>query len=76
MSAESLKNVIDIMKQNDIKIILVDVNDDLTNAQTIANETGAVIYKLDSALQGTLDKASYMNSMNGNLEILKEAIKK
>lgn len=76
MSAESLKNVIDTMKQNDIKIILVDVNDDLTNAQTIANETGAVIYKLDSALQGTLDKESYMNSMNGNLEILKEAIKK
>lgn len=76
LSAETLKNVIDTMKQDSIKMILVDVNDDLTNAQTIANETGAVIYKLDSALQGTLDKESYMNSMNGNLEILKEAIKK
>ncbi len=74
MSAETLRNVIDIIKENNIKIIIVDINDDLKNAQTIANETGATIYQLDSALTGNLAKDSYLNSMNGNLEKLKEAI--
>lgn len=72
MSAENLKNIINIVKQNDIKIIIVDINDDLKNAQTIANETGATIYKLNSGVTGTLNKNAYINSMNNNLEILKD----
>ena len=76
MSAETLKNVINQAKSENIKIIIVDINDDIKNAQTIANETGAKIYALDSALTGNLSKDSYLNSMNGNLEKLKEAISK
>lgn len=73
MSAKTLKNIIDTVRQNQIQIILVDINDDLKNAQTIANETGATIYQLDSCLTGNLAKDSYINSMTGNLETLKKA---
>lgn len=72
MSAEMLKNIIDTMKQNDTKIIIVDVNDDLKNAQTIANETGAEIYKLNSGVSGNLKKEAYIEIMNSNFETLKQ----
>ena len=55
LSAEAIKKLIDETRQSDTKIIIVDVNDNLTNAQTIANETGAQIYKLDSAITGSLN---------------------
>ena len=72
MSAEMLKNIIDEMEQNGTKIIIVDVNDDLKNAQTIANETGAEIYKLNSGVSGELKKEAYLEIMNDNLETLKQ----
>lgn len=71
ISAETLKNIIDEMKEKNIKIILVDINDNMKNAETIANETGAIIYQLDSGLTGSLSKDAYLNSMTGNLEKLK-----
>ena len=71
LSAETLKNVINTVKQNHIKMIIIDMNDDPKNAQTIANETGAEIYRLDSGLTGSLEKEAYIKSMNSNLEILK-----
>ena len=69
---EKLKSIIDEVKKNNIKMILIDSNDDAKNAETIANETGAKIYKLDSGTIGSLSKDSYLNVMNGNLEKLKE----
>lgn len=72
MSAETLKNVIDTMKQNGTKIIIVDIDDDLKNAQTIANETGAEIYKLNSGVSGSLNKEAYVDIMNSNFEVLKQ----
>jgi len=72
ISAETLKNVIDMMKQKETKIIIVDVDDDLKNAQTIANETGAKIYKLNSGVTGTLSKEAYISAMKSNLEALKQ----
>ena len=71
LSAEAIKKLIDETRQSDTKIIIVDVNDNLTNAQTIANETGAQIYKLDSAITGSLNKEAYIDVMAGNMEILK-----
>lgn len=74
MSAEMLKNIIDEMKQKGTKIIIVDVNDDLKNAQTIANETGAEIYKLNSGVSGDLKKEAYIEIMKSNLETLKKLL--
>lgn len=71
LSAEMLKSIIEEMKEKNTKIIIVDINDDLKNAQTIANETGSKIYQLDSALTGSFSKDTYINSMNSNFEKLK-----
>ena len=56
LSAEMIKSLIDKMNLEGIKIILVDSEDDLRNAQTLASETGAEIYKLNSGLTGSMDK--------------------
>ena len=71
LSAEKLKTIIDTVKKENIQIILIDKNDNKSNAETIANETGAKIYELNSALTGTLDKEAYINAMEENLKVLK-----
>lgn len=73
LSAETLKNIIDKMEQTNCKIIIIDVDDDTKNAQTIANETGAQIYKLNSGITGSMSKEAYITSMRSNLESLKSA---
>ena len=72
LSAETLKNIINDMKEKNTKIIIVDKDDDLKNAQTISNETGAKIYTLDSAITGALNKESYIKCMNANFDRLSE----
>ena len=71
LSAETMKNLIETMKDQNINIILVESGDNLNNAQTLANETGAKIYTLNSGLTGELNKDAYINVLNQNLEELK-----
>lgn len=70
-SAESLKQIIEDVKQYDIKVIIVDKEDNLKNAEAIAEETGAKVFVLDSCLKGEDNTMSYINAMRNNLEILK-----
>lgn len=72
MSAEMLGNIISQVKQEKINIIFVDKNDNKSNAETIANETGAKVYELDSNLTGDIDKDSFIRAMEKNLETLKK----
>lgn len=72
MSAEMLKNIIDKMNDENIKTIIIDINDNEANAKTIANETGAEIIKLNSGLTGDIDKEAYINAIKYNMEILKQ----
>lgn len=74
MSAEMLAHTIEDMKKENIKIIIIDKNDNEKNAQNLANETGAKIYKLDSCLTGNMDKDAYLNAMTENLNVLKQMI--
>lgn len=71
LSAETLSNVIKYVKDNNIKNIIIDKQDAQNNAQTVANETGAKIYVLDSGLSGSEELDSYINMMKSNLEIIK-----
>lgn len=73
MSADMLSSIIDKVKQENIQIIIVDKNDNKANAETIANETGAQIFELNSGLTGELDKDAYINQMRENLNILESA---
>lgn len=73
MSAETLRNIINVANSENIKIIIIDKNDNRANAETIANETNAETYELNSGLTGSLDKDAYINAMKENIEILKSA---
>ena len=73
ISAGMLKSVINKVKEDDIKIIIIDKNDSKTNAETIANETGAKILELNSDLTGELNKDAYINQMRENMNILENA---
>ena len=70
LSAEMLKDTIDKMKGNQIDMIIIDKNDNKSNAENIANETGAKIYELNSGLTGSLDKNAYLDALRENLDIL------
>ena len=70
LSAEMLSSIIEQMKAENITYIILDKDDDMKNAQTLQRETGATIYALDSGLTGSLNKNSYLNSLQGNYRIL------
>ena len=72
LSADTMKNIIEKMKKENIKLIFIGEEDNLSNAQTLANETGAQIIKLNSLLSGENNKGEYINAMTENLEILRE----
>ena len=67
-----MKNIIEKMNKENIKLIFIGEENNLSNAQTLANETGAQIIKLNSLLSGENNKDEYINAMTENLEILKE----
>ncbi len=70
LSAEEIKNIITKMKNENIKMIFIDKNDDSKTADTIAKETGAIVYRLDSEMTGNKDLNAYTNAMNSNYEVL------
>ena len=74
LSAEVLRNTIDRVKKENIEMIIIDKNDNKSNAETISNETRAKIYELNSGLTGSLDKDAYINSVKENMEAIKNEI--
>lgn len=70
LSAEQVKNVIDMMNNENIKTIIIAENDDEQNATAIANETGAKIYRLKDGMSGDGLTDSYIDIMEDNLETL------
>lgn len=70
LSAEKLASVIEQMKKENIKIILVNPNENTKNTQVIVEETGATIYELDPYLVGEFNKDSYINALTKNLETI------
>lgn len=70
LSAEELSSVVDKMNSENIKVILVDKNESYRNAEVLKNETGALIYVLDSYTKGAINKDSYLNSLKENIRVL------
>ena len=71
ISAETMKEIIEKMKAENIKVIFIDKYDNKNVAELLANETNASIYTLNSAMTGNGDKDSYLDIMKENLEIIK-----
>ena len=74
LSAEVLKNTIKMVKEEKIEMIIIDKNDNKSNAETISNETGAKIYELNSGLTGSLDMDAYINSVRENIRTIGDGL--
>ena len=70
LSAEVMSSIIEYIKANDIKNIIIDSSIADNNAKTVANETGAKIYIMDSGLNGTFDNDAYIKTMEENLKLV------
>lgn len=73
--AEELKETIEKVKESKIKVLFAEPQYPAKAAESIAKETGAKVYTLNPAVTGDNDKDAYINIMNKNLEVLKEALK-
>ena len=71
LSAETVREVIEEVKETGIQAIVIGQNDDDQNANLIASETGTKVYRLNDAMSGDGSIDSYINTMKENLEILK-----
>lgn len=71
LSAETVSSLIEYMKQNNVKSIITGKDTNDKNAEVIAAETGAKIYKLDTAMSGPMDKNAYLAAMEYNIEQIK-----
>ena len=71
LSAETVRGVIEEVKKTGIQAIVIGQNDDDQNANLIASETGAKVYRINDAMSGDGSLDSYINTMKENLEILK-----
>ena len=72
---KDIKEIIQLIKQNDIKSIFAETQYPIETVNIIASETNAKVYTLNSAVTGEDDKDSYLNAMEENLKVLTEALK-
>jgi len=73
-SARDVAEIIDEVRNKDVKAIFVEPQYSRSAADTIARETGIKVYNLDPIVTGELSKDAYIDIMNQNIETLKEAL--
>jgi zinc transport system substrate-binding protein len=73
-SARELADTVDIINELGVKALFAEPQYPAGAAETIARETGAEVYVLDPAVTGPMDKDAYLNIMDKNLTVLKEAL--
>ena len=72
LSARQVSDIINIVKQEDVRILLSEEQYSESVAKTIADETDAEVYVVDTIVTGDEDKEAYFDGMRRNLETLKE----
>ncbi len=76
LSAGDIREVIDEVKEKQVKVLFTEKQYSTSIAENIASESGAKVYVIDSLVTGDMDKDSYINGMKMNLEVLKQALLK
>ena len=69
--ARQVSDIINIVKQEDVRILLSEEQYSESVAKTIADETDAEVYVVDTIVTGDEDKEAYFDGMRRNLETLK-----
>jgi zinc transport system substrate-binding protein len=73
-SAKELAETVDLIRRRGIKVLFAEPQYPASAAKVIAKETGAGVYVLDPAVIGPDDPDAYINIMEKNLAVLKEAL--
>lgn len=74
LSAGEIAEIIDEIKQNDIKVLFTEEQYSTSIAESVAKETNAKVYILDSCVSGDINKDAYIEAMYNNLKVMKEAL--
>ena len=74
LSAGDIAKIIDAVKNENIKYLYTEQQYSDSIAKQIATETGAEVRIIDSVVTGDGSKASYLDAMQKNLLVLKEAL--
>lgn len=74
-SAAELADAIDTINDLKIKALFAEPQYPATAAETIAEETGSKVYILDPAVTGPMEPDAYLDIMESNLNVLKEALR-
>ncbi|MCJ7687774.1 MAG: metal ABC transporter substrate-binding protein [Clostridiaceae bacterium] len=74
-SAKELHETIEQVKKLKVKALFAEPQYPAKSAETIATATGIKVYSLDPVVTGPMDADAYINFMDSNLKILKEALK-
>lgn len=73
-SAKELADTIDTINRLHVKALFAEPQYPSTAAKTISEETGSHVYTLDPGVTGPTDPDAYINTMDSNLQVLKEAL--
>ena len=73
ISAKEVSETVDVIKQNNIPLIIAEKQYGEKMAELVKNDTGVKVVYLDTIIRGSYDKDSYVSAMRSNIELLKEA---
>lgn len=74
LSAGEIAEIIDEINEHNIHLLFTEEQYSDSIAASIADETNAKVYTIDSLVTGSLDKDAYIKGMKHNIEVLKEAL--
>ena len=74
-SARDLAQLIELLRRRGIKALFAEPQYSAKAAETIARETGAIVYTLHSAVTGPLRPEAYLTIMEDNLRQLQQALR-
>ena len=74
--SKDVAQIIDLVKEKDVKAIFVEPQYSRSAADTISRETNVKVYDLDPIVTGELKKDAYIKLMEENLNNLQEALSK
>lgn len=71
LNAKQVSQIVNIVNDHDVRILLSEEQYSDSVAKTIADETKAEVYVIDTIVRGDEDKDAYLKGMRKNLETLK-----
>ena len=74
ISAKELADTVDVIKDNNVPLIIAEEEYGKKMAEAVMKETDAKTIYLDTIIRGDYDKDSYIDKMSSNIRLLKEAV--